>query len=84
MLLFARLKRPDLVDMFSQVGPRDGGYGIGRYRLALDAGSTDCSFRLLLWNRTATAEVHTQIDVFNRSTASGKCSDYFLRLLAVL
>lgn len=39
-----------------QVGPRDGGYGIGRYRLALESGATDCSFRILFWNRSATAQ----------------------------
>lgn len=41
-----------------QVGPKDGQYGTGRLRLAVDAGATDCFFRILCWNRAATAEVH--------------------------
>lgn len=44
--------------MFAQVGPRDGRYGVGRYRLAIQAGATDCFFRLLFWNRAVTAEVN--------------------------
>lgn len=43
--------------LFGQVGPRDEWYGVGRYRLAIQAGVTDCFFRLLFWNRAATAEV---------------------------
>eukprot|EP00903_Cladosiphon_okamuranus_P015423 g14246.t1 len=39
-----------------KVRPNDGQYGTGRQRLAVDAGSTDCFFRILCWNREATAE----------------------------
>lgn len=40
-----------------KVGPSDERYGASKHRLALEAGATDCSFRLLFWNRAATAKV---------------------------